>query len=143
FCASIDQAGDVEQRRGRKVSPQRLPPRRADTGARGLVFAAAGQIPCETDDVLGTGAGLRKQLDDPAQRRSDLAGHIGLIVTLLVAAGLAGEYDPSASTIERDAVRKAARLWPVGRLQDTHQQFLQENGYDPLAPIAWTLPHRN
>jgi len=60
--------------------------------------------------VLGTGAGLRKQLDDPAQRRPHLARHIGLIVPLLIAAGLAGKHDPSAGTIERDAVRKAARL---------------------------------
>jgi hypothetical protein len=60
--------------------------------------------------VLGTGAGLRKQLDDLVQRRPHLARHIGLIIPLPVAAGLAGQYDPSAGTIERDAVRKAARL---------------------------------
>src|SRR5258707_10981997 len=80
--ALIDQAGDVEQRRGREILPQCLAPGRTDTGARGLVFAAAGQIPGEANDVLRTGARLRKQLDDPSQRRSDLPGHIGLIVTL-------------------------------------------------------------
>jgi hypothetical protein len=53
--------------------------------------------------VLGTGPGLREQFDDPSQRDSDLSGHIGLIFTLL-AAGLAGQHDPSAGTIDRDAV---------------------------------------
>ena len=41
---------------------------------------------------------------------ADLPGHVGLIVALLVAAGLAGKHDPSAGTIDRDAVRKAAWL---------------------------------
>src|SRR5207244_8780638 len=81
FCAFIDQAGDVEQRRGRKVSPQRLPPRRADTGARGLVFAAAGQIPCETDDVLGTGASLCKQRSE--EHTSELQSPDHLVCRLL------------------------------------------------------------
>src|ERR1700731_2082537 len=108
--AFIDQARDVEQRRGREISPQCLAPDGADAGSGGCIFAAAGQKPGEPDDVLGPGAGLRKQLDDPAQRRSDLPGHVGLIVTLLVTAGLAGKHDPSAGAIERDAVRKAARL---------------------------------
>jgi hypothetical protein len=80
-----------------------LAPGRANTGPRRFVFAAAGQIPGQADDVLGTGPGLREQFDDPSQRDSDLSGHIGLIFTLL-AAGLAGQHDPSAGTIDRDAV---------------------------------------
>ena len=76
----------------------------------GFVFAAAGQIPGQANDVLGTGAGLRQQLDDPAQRDPDLRGHVGLVFALLVAAGLARQHDPSAGTIDLDAVRKAARL---------------------------------
>ena len=53
---------------------------------------------------------IRQQLDDPPQRDGDLTGHIGLIVALLVAAGLAGQHHPFAGTIDFDAVRKAARL---------------------------------
>jgi hypothetical protein len=63
--------------------------------------------------------------DDPSQGHPDLPGHIGLIFPLLVASGLAGKDDPSAGTIERDAVREAARLRPFGWLQDTHEQVLQ------------------
>src|ERR1700682_1367874 len=122
--ALIDQAGNVEQRRGREVSPQRLTPGCTDTGTRGLIFAATGQIPGEANDVPGTCSGLGKQLDDPSQGRPDLPGHIGLIFTLLVASGLAGKDDPSAGTIDRDAVREAAWLRPFGRLQGTHEQVL-------------------
>jgi hypothetical protein len=60
--------------------------------------------------VLGTGPGLYKQLDDPSQGHPDLSGHIGLIFAFLVASGLAGKDDPSAGTIDCDAVRKAAWL---------------------------------
>src|SRR5580700_2685703 len=104
----VDEAGDVEQGRGRKVSPQRLAPGRTDAGARGLVFAAAREIPGQADDVLGAGAGLAKQLHDPPQGVADLPAHIRLIFALLVAAGLAGQHDPAAGTIDLDAVRKAA-----------------------------------
>src|SRR5882672_6637262 len=121
FGALIDQAGDVEQRRGWKSSPERFLPGGADTRTGGLVFLAAGQIPGQPNDMLGAGAGLGQQLDDPPQRDGDLTGHIGLIVALLVAAGLAGQHYPFAGTIDFDAVRKAARLLPVGRLQDTHE----------------------
>src|SRR6478609_4808732 len=38
----VDQTGDIEQRRGWKISTQRLFPGCADTSARGLVFGAAG-----------------------------------------------------------------------------------------------------
>src|SRR5882672_8324173 len=121
FGALIDQAGDVEQRRGWKISPERFLPGGADTCTGGLVFLAAGQIPGQANDMLGAGAGLGQQLDDPPQRDGDLTGHIGLIIALLVAAGLAGQHYPFAGTIDFDAVRKAARLLPVGRLQDTHE----------------------
>src|SRR6202011_3548550 len=43
--ALIDQVGNVEQRRGREVSPQRLAPGCTDAGTSGLIFAATGQIP--------------------------------------------------------------------------------------------------
>ena len=59
------------------------------------------------------------------KRDADLGGHVGRIFALLVAAGLAGQHDPAAGTVDRDAVRKAARLRPFGRLQDTHEQILQ------------------
>src|ERR1700730_5043502 len=42
--AFIDQARDVEQRRGREIFPQRFAPGSTDAGTRRLVFAAAGQI---------------------------------------------------------------------------------------------------
>jgi hypothetical protein len=71
--------------------------------------------------MLGTGPRLGQQLDDPAQRCCDLPGHVWLIFPLLIAAGLAGKHDPSAGTIERDAVREGARLRPFGRLQDLHK----------------------
>jgi hypothetical protein len=64
----------------------------------------------QADDVLGTGPGLREQPDDPSQRHSNLPGHIGLVLPLLVATGLASEHDPSAGTIDCNAVRKAARF---------------------------------
>src|ERR1700675_730089 len=94
----IDQARDVEQRRRREISPQRLAPSGANAGASRLVLAAAGQIPGQADDVLGTGASLREQLDDPAKRDPALPGQVGLIFALLVAAGLAGKHDPAAGT---------------------------------------------
>ena len=54
--------------------------------------------------MLGAGAGLGEQLHDPLQRAADLGGHVGLIVALLVAAGLAGQHDPFAGTVDLDAV---------------------------------------
>src|ERR1700752_3410828 len=62
FRTLIDQACDVKQCRGWEVSPERLAPGRADSGARGLVFPAAGQIPGEANNVLGAGPTLRQQL---------------------------------------------------------------------------------
>ena len=56
----------------------------------------------------GPRPGLAEQLDDPPQRHRDLTRHVRLIIALLVAAGLAGQHDPFAGTIDRDAVRKAA-----------------------------------
>src|ERR1700682_2889912 len=41
----IDETFDVEQRRGREISSERLAPGRANTGAGGFIFAAAGPIP--------------------------------------------------------------------------------------------------
>src|SRR5260370_34549889 len=73
--ALIDQTCNVEQGRGRKIPPQRLAPGGTNAGARGLVFAAAGQIPGQPDDVLGTGAGLAQQLDDPSQGEANLPCH--------------------------------------------------------------------
>src|SRR6185437_8262739 len=132
LCPEIDQAIDVKQRRGRKISSERLAPRRTDAGARGFVFAPAGQIPGEPNDVLGTGAGLGKQLDDPTQGNPHLCGHVRLVIPLLIAPGLAGEHDPSAGTIDRDTVREAARLGPFGRLQDTHEGSLQSQCRPPI-----------
>src|SRR5260370_13628125 len=63
--ALIDQSCNVEQGRGRKIPPQRLAPGGTNAGARGLVFAAAGQIPGPADDVLRTRAGLAQQPDAP------------------------------------------------------------------------------
>src|ERR1700738_1122235 len=123
--SDIDETFDVEQRRGREMSPDRLAPGSADPGAGGFIFAAAGQIPGQANDVLGPGPGLSEQLDDPSQRRPHLPRHNGLLVALPVAAGLAGKDDPSARTIDRDAVRKAAWLCPFCRLQDTHELVLQ------------------
>src|SRR5713226_8943489 len=91
--SDIDETFDIEQRRGREIPSERLAPGRADTGAGGFVFAAAGQIPGKPDDVFGTRARLRQQLDDPSQRLPDLPGHIGLIFALVVASGLAGKDD--------------------------------------------------
>src|ERR1700676_723520 len=108
--ACIDQARNVEQRRGREIFPQRFAPGSADAGTRRLVFAAAGQIPGQADDMLGTSASLRQQFDNSSQRRPDLTGHVRLIFALLVAARLAGQHDPASGAIDRDAVRKAARL---------------------------------
>src|SRR5216683_6462385 len=81
--SDIDQTFDVEQRRGREISSQRLAPGSADPGAGGLIFAAAGQIPGQADDVLGPGPGFTQQLDDLSQRDADLSGQIGLILALL------------------------------------------------------------
>src|SRR5260370_5203508 len=113
----IDQASDVEQRRRRETLPQRLAPGSSDTCARGFVFPAAGQIPGEADDVLGTGARLREQLDDSPQRDRDLPGHVGPIFTLLVAAGLAGQHSPSPWPIYPDTARETAWLHPFSRSQ--------------------------
>jgi hypothetical protein len=70
--------------------------------------------------MLGASSGLSQQLDDPSQRYPDLPGHVWLIVSLFVASGLAGKDDPSAGTINRDAVGKATRLGPFCRLQGKH-----------------------
>src|SRR6267142_1357943 len=119
----IDEAFDVEQRRWREISSERLAPGRANTGAGGFIFAAAGQIPGQADDVLRSGPGFTEQLDDPSQRDADLSSQIGLIFAVLVTAGLASEDDPSAGAIDRDAVGKAAWLGPCGRLQGKHELF--------------------
>src|SRR5258708_18299336 len=108
--SNIDETFDVEQRRGREISSERLAPGRADSGAGGFLFAAAGQIPGQADDVLGPGPGFTEQLDDPSQRHADLSGQIGVLLALLVPSGLAREDDPSAAPIDRDAVRTPA--WP-------------------------------
>ena len=60
--------------------------------------------------MLGAGPGLGEQLDDPSQGNPDLSGHVRLILALLIASGLTGKNDPSARTIDFDAVGKAARL---------------------------------
>src|ERR1700687_3346130 len=91
LCTRVDQARDVEQRRGRKILPQGLAPGRTDTGTGGFVFPTAGQVPGQANDVLRSRPGLRQELDDPSQRNGDLRGHIGLILALLVASGLAGQ----------------------------------------------------
>src|SRR5882757_4505044 len=75
----VDQPADIEQRRRREIPPQGFLPGSTNAGACGLVFAAAGQVPGQADDMLGTGAGLRQQLHDPLQRRADLRGHVGRI----------------------------------------------------------------
>src|SRR3954454_5066567 len=106
----VDEPVDIEQRRWREMSPERFLPGGADAGARRLIFAAAGQIPGQAHDMLRSGPGLAKQLDDPLQRGSYLGGHVGRIVALLVAAGLARQHDPFAGTVNFDAVREAAGL---------------------------------
>jgi hypothetical protein len=126
FRPLIDQARNVEQGRGREISSKRIAPGRTDARSGRSVLVAAGQIPCQADNVLRSGPGLRKQLDDPLQRDRHLRRQIGLILALFVAAGLAGKHDPSASTIDLEAMRKTARLRPFGGLQDTHQQFSME-----------------
>src|SRR5882757_10176299 len=70
----VDEPVDVEQRRRREVAPERFLPGRTDPGAGRLVFAAAGQIPGQADDVFRTRAGL------------------------------AGQHDPFAGTVDLDAV---------------------------------------
>src|SRR6266700_1078340 len=72
----IDEAVDIEQRRWREVASERFFPGRADATSRRFIFAAAGQIPGQANDVFGTGAGLGQQLDDPLQRGADLGGHM-------------------------------------------------------------------
>src|SRR5260370_33141450 len=85
----IDKPVHVEQRRWREVAPERLLPGCADAGAGRFVFAAAGQIPGQADDMLGPRAGLAEQLDDPLQRVADLGRHVRRIRALFVATGLA------------------------------------------------------
>jgi hypothetical protein len=48
-----------------------------------------------------------------------------LIFARLIAAGLTGKHDPFAGAIDHDAVGKAARFRPFGRLQNMHEDFLQ------------------
>jgi hypothetical protein len=79
--------------------------------------------------MFGTGAGLAEQLDDAFQRGAHLPGHVGLILALLIAAGLAGKHDPFAGAIDHDAVRKAAGFRPFGRLQDKHEGTLQNSDF--------------
>src|SRR5882757_9630532 len=85
----IDEPVDIEQRRRWKIASERFLPGCANAGAGRLVFAAAGEIPGQAYDVFGAGARLSQQLDDPFQGRADLGGHVGVILPLLVAAGLA------------------------------------------------------
>src|SRR5262249_27499331 len=92
----VDETVDIEQRRGREVSPQSFFPDRTDVAAGGFIFAAARQIPGEADDVLGRRARFREQLDDPLQGGRDLRSHLGGIIAFLVATGLAGQHDPAA-----------------------------------------------
>src|SRR5712671_633147 len=106
----IDEPVDIEQRRRWKIASERFLPGCANAGAGRLVFAAAGEIPGQAYDVFGAGARLSQQLDDPFQGRADLGGHVGLILPLLVATGLAGQHDPFAGTVDLDAVRKTAGL---------------------------------
>src|SRR6516165_8155974 len=96
----VDQAVDIEQCRGREVSRERLLPCGANSGAGGLIFAPAGEIPVQADDVLWACARFRQKLHDPPQRASDLSRQIGRIVALRVAAGLACQHDPSAWAIK-------------------------------------------
>src|ERR1700722_2734145 len=56
LATRVDKAGNVEQRRGREIPSQRLLPGRADPGARGFIFAAAGQIPGQSGDMLRPGS---------------------------------------------------------------------------------------
>src|SRR5439155_25535300 len=96
LCPDRRQAVDEEQRRWREIPPERFLPGCADAGTGGFVFAAAGQVPGQADDVLWPGASFSKELDDALQRGADLGGHVRGIVALLVAAGLAGQHDPFA-----------------------------------------------
>src|ERR1700722_292879 len=133
--ARIDQAGNVEQRRGREVSPQSLAPGSPYAGAGGLVFAAAGQVPRQANDMFGPGAGLLQQFDNPVQGDGDLRGHVRLIFALLVAPGLTGKDNPLAGALNRNAVRKTARLGPVGRLQGQHEHILPK-----FVTSRWPIP---
>src|SRR6478736_4605512 len=120
----IDEPVDIKQRRRRKTAAERFLPGRANAGAGRLIFAAAGEIPGQAHDVFRAGAGLSQQLDDPFQGRPNLGGHVRMIIPLLVAAGLAGQHDPSSGAIDFDAVGKPAGFRPISRLQDTHGQVL-------------------
>jgi hypothetical protein len=90
----------------------------------------------QANDVLRTSAGLAEQLDDAFQRGADLPHHVGLIVTFFVAAGLAGEHDPFAGTVDHDAMGKAARFRPFGRLQHLHANILQNFGFRRAGTIG-------
>src|SRR5262249_14604201 len=59
----IDEPVDIEQCRGREVAAQGFLPGSADPGTGRLIFTAAGQVPVQPHDVLGTCAGLAEQLD--------------------------------------------------------------------------------
>ena len=82
------------------------------------------RYPGQAHDVLGACTRFREQLDDSLQRSSDLGGEIPGVVALLVAAGLSRQHDPSAGSIDLDAVRESPRFRPFGRLQNTHLSFL-------------------
>src|ERR1700675_4128325 len=58
----VDQPADIEQRRRREIPPQGFLPGSPNAGARGFVFAAAGEIPGQAHDVIRPRAGLGPQL---------------------------------------------------------------------------------
>jgi hypothetical protein len=108
--------------------------------------------------VPGAGFGFGQERDDLSQRDGDLSGQVGWILALVATCGLAGKHDPPAGTLERDAVRKASRFRPFGRLQDAHgagspgkwaivvQNELTEGkrmNCRSLAPIGRAFPDRN
>ena len=81
--------------------------------------------------MFGAGAGLAEQLDDAFQRGADLPGHVALILARLIAAGLARKHDPFAGAVDHNAVGKAARFRPFGRLQNKHESLSKMNPATP------------